>query len=134
MLIHHQGWGTHLNSSKGKLLVPGSQGILLVVTKSSSLLRSHVSSGSLVGRGIKRATGVVNDCPYHVPRLADAKLKQQGQRCALERWSLQVSFASASTADSLNRNPPLNKAGQHNSLEAVSPRMEVHFQMRASGL
>lgn len=69
-----------------------------------------------------------------VSRLADGKLKRWEQRCALERWPLQISFASASTQDSLTRNPPLSKSAQHSSLEDLSPRMKVHFQMRAFGL
>lgn len=67
-------------------------------------------------------------------RLADGKLKRWEQRCALERWPLQISFASAYTRDSLTRNPPLSKPGQHSGLEDISPRMKIHFQMRAFGL
>lgn len=64
---------------------------------------------------------------------AEGKLRWV-ERCAMEFWPLQVSFASASTLDSLNRNPPLSKPGQHSSLDDIPPRMEVRLQMRAFGL
>lgn len=58
----------------------------------------------MVGRGVRRATGaaVVPALPTGT-RLPGVKRKHGGQRCTLERWPSQDSFAPATTADSLGR-------------------------------